>query len=405
MASTKDLQAGWEIYRNSGFRLSLDEVNDRLQALTFAPISDRAWDHYQRMRRRGFRSYIPINRLDTMHVADPFRNDATRSRYKPNQTSAAVQLVVHSLASQIEVVGVASSIDDAGVDVVVSDPEQRDAIRELGLPPGTPATVHFLSPPLTQYGQITYISSVDPEVAVLGLSFSELLPVQKVIGGVSLETALYRVRMSNAGDHPGLDAVSQDIYWLLQVVESARSITNALALGLSITERVEAPPATVRHLRVASPLDARLEVSIRVWGLINALILRFADSIDGIGRLRQAIGGGGSSESEQADAELVRAHADNIRAQTEGIRLNNRVKEIGIEVFAETSSLLIEDMRARGLAHRDVPQLDAAELFARLGRDVLPSLSEFGERGTDYLAEAEGDQADDSDGPDEGQDQ
>lgn len=63
-ASYRDAAAGWEIYRDSHFSLTLDEVNEALRARGYHPVSPRTYDHYERLRRRGIATYLPINRFD-----------------------------------------------------------------------------------------------------------------------------------------------------------------------------------------------------------------------------------------------------------------------------------------------------------------------------------------------------
>ena len=63
-ASYRDAAAGWEIYKSSGFSLTLAQINDILRSQGHRPIAPRTFDHYQRLRREGVPSYVPINQFD-----------------------------------------------------------------------------------------------------------------------------------------------------------------------------------------------------------------------------------------------------------------------------------------------------------------------------------------------------
>lgn len=94
MASTADAAAGWEIYRDSDFALTLDEINATLQRRGHAPVSLRTYRHYGKLQRYGYERYVPINQLDVKTLRDPFIDQARRGREHPIQTLTEIELRV-----------------------------------------------------------------------------------------------------------------------------------------------------------------------------------------------------------------------------------------------------------------------------------------------------------------------
>lgn len=45
-------------------RPSLLQINERLLALGFGPVSERMYDHYRRLVRHDYEEYVPVNELD-----------------------------------------------------------------------------------------------------------------------------------------------------------------------------------------------------------------------------------------------------------------------------------------------------------------------------------------------------
>lgn len=208
--------------RNSGFGLSLEDINGRLLRAGFSPVRQRTYDHYRRLQRRGFRRYVTINRLDTMEVPDPFKDESIRSRYAFQQANVPTQLVVAHRAAPVEVMGTADVLSDFGTEVLVRDAAQVAALREAPPPAGTPVTVNFLRPPTTVYGTVDFVSSLGVEEVRIGVVFRRLTPVYELTGGQPLPTSDYRFVIGTDGSAQPLDLVSKDLYWLLQAVEASR---------------------------------------------------------------------------------------------------------------------------------------------------------------------------------------
>ena len=377
MATTEDARAGWEFYRSSGFSLSREEINERLMIAGFSPIAARTYEHYRRLERRGYRRYLSINRLDTMGLPDPFQDESIRSRYSYSKANVPSQVILHLPSAEVEVVGRADALSDLGTEIIIDDVNQMQALRAAPPASGTSCTVNFLHPAATAHGSIDFVGLLDPDAVRIGILFRQLIRIDELTGESALPAYRFHFTLSEPGDERSLDAVSQEVYWLLQGIEGARGVVNLLLDAYS-DSRVIALPPTVQRLTVASPLDAWLEMSVHVYLTLNAMISRVA----GIGAHAKA--GAKAVLSllvHLADADLTRAQADHIRAQTEGLRIDNERRMLATEVLAEASSQVITELRQRGDPVNESPSLNTERLLQLLFNDLEPSAYELTQRG------------------------
>jgi hypothetical protein len=62
--SMRAAEVGWTVFVADEPRPDLDEINGVLESQELPAISPRMLDHYGRLVRHGFTSYMPINELD-----------------------------------------------------------------------------------------------------------------------------------------------------------------------------------------------------------------------------------------------------------------------------------------------------------------------------------------------------
>jgi hypothetical protein len=374
-ADTTDLRAGWEIYRNAGFQLSLDEINERLEAAGFSKISKRAYDHFRRLERRGFRRYVTINRLDTMSMPDPFSDESIRSRYAYSDANVPTQLVVHMHDQPVEVLGTADSLSDFGTEIVVADNEQASALRESPPPNRTGVSVNFLVPPATAYGFIDFVDTLDPAEVRIGVVFRELTAIQELVGASALETTSFRVVIGrDQSSDTTLDVVSRDVYWLVQTIESARGIVN-LVLEALAGDSLRTTPPSVSRLSVASPLDAYLRFNIAVFLVLDQALQKLGGYADGIRLIAGALV---QKPLIEAKAEVATAEAERIRAQTAGIKIENQQKQAVADILTAAANALVPQIRAAGLPVNPNPEINTDRLLGLIS-ELRP--------GADYLAD------------------
>lgn len=378
MAAYKDARAGWEIYRNSGFGLSRSEINKRLRTLGYATIAPRTFLHYQRLERRGLRRYMSINRLDTMHVPDPYADESIRSRHAYSRADVPVQLVVHQPAAQGEVFATADALSDFGTELVVTDAEQIRALRKSSIPDGTPVTVNFLDPPSTTYGRVDFVSTVEPESVRIGVVFEGLIEVQRLIGQTILRTETFYFSVGQSAERPPLDVVSQEVYWLLNAIESARAIVNQLLSAYGAPDLSVTIP-TVEYLKVASPLESWIEVNASVFLMLQQVLDRLESTASTAGTLVRTWT---SMELTQAKAESERARADYLRQLTEGLKISNGDKQLASDLLGSAAANIIEPLiEQAGKQVRSTPEVNVEAVLNLVLKDFLPAVSELQRRG------------------------
>ncbi len=64
LGTMRAAQVGWALYKASHPRASIETINLVLGGQNLPPISDRMYDHYRRLERHGYETYVPINELD-----------------------------------------------------------------------------------------------------------------------------------------------------------------------------------------------------------------------------------------------------------------------------------------------------------------------------------------------------
>jgi hypothetical protein len=57
-------EQGWEIFRTAKEPPVRERINQQLQTLGLPAVSERMYDHYRRLSRKGLRRYVPINQFD-----------------------------------------------------------------------------------------------------------------------------------------------------------------------------------------------------------------------------------------------------------------------------------------------------------------------------------------------------
>jgi hypothetical protein len=275
---------------------------------------------------------------------------------------------------------------------VVTTRAQVRALQEAPAVLGSPVTVNFLQPPATVYGMLDFISTFDVQQVRIGVVFRQLIPLQSVVGGDSLPATRTRFIVGAGRESAGLDVISQDVFWLLQTIEAARSVVNTL-LGSLTPDLIEASPPEVERLTVASPSNALLKLSIHVSLLISDIADKVFVVEQGVANIVRT---GLNRPVIEGEAEVLRAQADHIRAQSEGIRLDNRRKGIQTDVLAAAASRLIAQLQEDGrsvTANPDYPMERLTQLFER---DLMPGFTELQERSFELEVEE-----DDTDGDSE----
>lgn len=276
MASTADAAAGWEIYRDSDFALTLDEINATLQRRGHAPVSLRTYRHYGKLQRYGYERYVPINQLDVKTLRDPFIDQARRGREHPIQTLTEIELRV-LVGDEIRAFsGTAVELSSTEVVVRLVGEEMAQFFSELGS--ATPAgELLFRTTGELRRGVIERLTlDVDQGLSTvrvdLGaqLDFTELLQPD-----VLSEELRLKIRIGVASA-PGLSDAARHLYWLAQAADAGRAMASELSRQLAPGKPVDVGIVRVRSLSLGSieiviglPVSAGLVLYGAFWGWLK----------------------------------------------------------------------------------------------------------------------------------------
>lgn len=76
-----DALKGYEYFMQVRGKASLDNINEFLESINRKSIHQRTYEHYQKLLKRGFTSYVPINQFDVYQTLDKLQVASDRRRY------------------------------------------------------------------------------------------------------------------------------------------------------------------------------------------------------------------------------------------------------------------------------------------------------------------------------------
>lgn len=352
-AKARDAQAGWSIYRASGYSFDLDEINERLKAAGFEPVAPRTYTHYRKLHRYGYQRYVPINQLDVETLRDPVWGGPLQTRFRPRSTSLDVRILatgedgVFSLDGELvqlsEVEGTAR-VSVAGTPVAV-DPATLEGQHVLALLAGESraAVVDLVqqdpNDPTTVEATFTFLGVVSPEEVALGL---------RALG----PSAATVVITTEEEDSPLV--VLRQLYSLFEALDSARLVCDQVLTGLNLADEFTLPSARIRRLSIESPMLIELTVATAPLWVIAALVARWE-------YLRQKHY---AANLTRGQADIADAQASILREQARALRIRNDVEER--KQFVDPASLaryVIDAVRAS--LPSGTPQPDELEKHAK----------------------------------------
>lgn len=352
MATEKDGRAGWELFRQSNYSLSLAQINARLEDLGYSPVSTRMYQHYGRLLQRGFRRYVTINRLDTMGM-EPINRDAYATNYRFEQTAVPAQLILGSGQRRVEVLGLVTALSEIGAEVSVTN---RKSVASLAEDPPVrheSMVLNLLDPARTFYGTVEDSFPLSTQEHRLDLRFATVESIVAYTGKDEFPGTQAAMVMGSA-DGARLDSFSQEFAWLVEAIEVSRALANEYASVLRADHA--AAPTRIRRLSLASPLELLLGMSIPTLQI-------FASAVTWLGsaggpanlatqvvtlNLRSHEVDRTKAETERtrsevprtaAETERTRAEVPRVRAETEHLRAQTR------NVDAQTEAQLIRNRR------------------------------------------------------------
>ena len=279
MATFEDAKAGWEIFRSADFALSRDELNARLAAQGFGPISERTFQHYRKLRRYGFHRYVPINQLDVKTLKDPLWDEAVRSRYPVYHVPVPVQIEATYMGQKVTIHGYAIEISPAMVTCRFDDNRAKELLEDRPFRKQMAAqkvTVHFTTTGQQYVARIEKITdhSIEGFVTVM-MGFVSLAPIESVTNRTLLPARSLRVRFHPASQDALLSETVRRLYWLFQSLETSKVVFEELLYEWELDNQYALPSTRISKVSMQSPLHILLWVALPVaWVVGEALKIR-----------------------------------------------------------------------------------------------------------------------------------
>ena len=305
-ASVRDAQYGWELFKQSGYSLSLAEINRDLRRAGFRQISQRMFQHYHKLFRYGYEEYLPINQLDVRTLANPVWDAATRNRYAFREVSIEVDLRLIHRKRFVTFRGLATRISDAVVVVRLTGEEAEEVAAAKIKASDQRAEVVF-----RQTGEILLgvIESVYAEarnkVVMFRIGFSDVGSVETLALRKPLGVRTLRIEIQPRREKVYLADVVQSLYWVFQSIEAARAAGDEILLDIEKGNDFALPATRVTRLSLQSPFQLELLASAPAILLVLMYVRRLI-------RLRKEFFEGSVAKQQ---AEVNRAIATKTRVE------------------------------------------------------------------------------------------
>lgn len=274
MATFDDAKEGWEIFRAANFGLKRGEINSRLAGRGKDPISERTYNHYKKLRRYGFRSYVPINQLDVKTLEDPLWDQAVRNRYPVYTESVPVEFEVTYMGKENLIKGYTVEFSQSYVTCRIKDPAAVELLANSSFRRQLKATrvlARLGSGELYPARVEQVKAKLKETVATVVMGFTALAAVENVTDRTLLPTTELRIRIEPSGAAVMLAEVVRKLYWVFQTFDTSKVICEEYLIDFGMEERYTLPPTELKQLSKRSSLEATLVVGLPAAYLVLAI--------------------------------------------------------------------------------------------------------------------------------------
>ena len=192
------------------------------------------------------------------------------ARYRYFDVNVGVRVVFVHSSLLFGAIGRATLVSDPGAVVEFSDPGVVQGIRTLGPRLGDALSMHYLDSGRAINGRIADIYFAADRCTV-EVDFAALAPISELrhLLVTAPQTTRY-ILNADTDDSPTADIVGRRIYYFLELLEGARSLSNLVSVESSgsYTE-----PPILRQLRVESPIQLVVDVGPWVTAIIGTLAI------------------------------------------------------------------------------------------------------------------------------------
>ena len=367
-ASPRDTRAGFDIFRQAGGEISLDDLNQKLFDAGYGPVADRSIKHYRSLLTAGYGRYISINRFDIARASAPYEDASSNPRYRYTDVDTGVLMVIAKGSKLYEAAGRATEIGETGAIVRIIDAEYTQGLATLKARAGDMVSLRFLESGRSVHGRLVELDlASDP--ALLEVDYTGLVSLAELEVGLSMPVLRAGYRLGGAEDEElTIDVLGRRIYEFFEIVEEARALVKRVASGAGTSAPNYAPPIVLESLRVASPAEFVVSLTGLVQhllpvGLLTAVIRGAALFIDKRKVWHEGTGVALDNRAKLAETELKELQVEQARAEAELIK-------------AAADSLT-----------REFPAADRSEIEQTVRLRIIPPLRSLGESGVESITE------------------
>lgn len=276
-ARYEDALEGWEIFKESGYSVSLTEINAELRRRGLRAVSGRMFQHYHKLFRYGYEEYLPINQLDVKTLENPVWDAAVRKRYAFREASVDVDVRLLARDELLTFRGLASRISDSTMVVRFSDGSAVAYFSEHKRRRETPLDILLIATGELLRGSLDSIYiEMRRDVAVLRINLDNPSLVDDLGLRQPLDERRLRITIEPRRADVFLGDIVQSFYWIFQGIEAARVASEDILLSFDPQRQYGLPPSRIRTISLSSPLRIDLLTNaptvVLALGVVRALL-------------------------------------------------------------------------------------------------------------------------------------
>jgi len=254
MATPEDAAAGYRLYVDSDASVSLGDINSWLESAGYSRVSQRMYQHYQKLWRLGYRQYLTINRLDTRTVKDPVWDPSPRGITEP--TDEPLELRFDDGGTQLRVGGRAVEIGGAGF-VAHIDNDAMASVFERARSISPRLEVRFSHRDAGWIpAELSSITSSQRKRYTAIRCIFERFGAYEEIHSVTARNSSIEVSCGSADTALTVAEAAQLSFWLHETLEATRKVAELL-------NNTDLPVAQLRRLRFGSQWVAVIDLAIQ----------------------------------------------------------------------------------------------------------------------------------------------
>jgi hypothetical protein len=254
-----DSLKGYEFFLRNRGKVSLDDLNIYLKSINGRLIHQRTYKHYEKLLRRGFSSYVPINQFDVSRTLGKLQFASDRREYSRKVSHLTAKI---SKDGEIWILVIIRDKSLVGFGI--------ETINEVQLEPNNPLIVR-----IENYRDIPVIMVWKHyengllRIGVRALQFIQTYKISKAEILISRPTGLLTVKKIS-----GTFLSWKELYRILEkineLIGGSSELLNEVAKIIEIKEFKIIQP-DVSSISFDSPFDIKINIDVNVAKILNVI--------------------------------------------------------------------------------------------------------------------------------------